>query len=275
MRLAREFEASEGPELKGFLEYLDSRAASRDREAEAATRAEGHAGVRVMTVHGAKGLEFEVVAVADLGRNLQLGWSPLRVQPGEEGPEGGELARVGVQLGRLGRPAARLHDYQELTDLAAERDAEEEARLAYVAATRAKHRLILSGTFSRNALKKEIDRRKPIALQLIRSLLDGDVTDRELEIPAAGDGHPAGRLLVSVSAPGPGAGADAAGSPPGRAHRGGGQRCRAAARAAGSPSGADRWPLILGAFGLRELRLPLLRRACPWHRRARSRIRRR
>jgi ATP-dependent helicase/nuclease subunit A len=208
MRLAREFESSEGPDLGGFLEYLDFRAASRDREAEAATRAEGHAGVRVMTVHGAKGLEFEVVAVADLGRNLQLGWSPLRVQPGEEGPEGGELARVGVQLGRLGRPAERLHDYQELADLAAERDAEEEARLAYVAATRAKCRLILSGTFNRNVLKREIDRRKPIALQLIRRLLDGDVTDRELEIPAAGDGYPAGRLRVSLSEPGPGVGAE-------------------------------------------------------------------
>ena len=207
MRLAREFEASEGPDLGGFLEYLDSRAASRDREAEAATRAEGHAGVRVMTVHGAKGLEFEVVAVADLGRNLQLGWSPLRVQPGEEGPEGEELARVGVQLGRLGRPAARLHDYQELADLAAERDAEEEARLAYVAATRAKRRLILSGTFSRNALKKEIGPRRPIALQLIRSLLDGEAIDGDLEIPAAGDGYPTGRLRVSVSEPGPGAGA--------------------------------------------------------------------
>jgi ATP-dependent helicase/nuclease subunit A len=208
MRLAREFEASEGPDLGAFLEYLESRAASRDREAEAATRAEGHAGVRVMTVHGAKGLEFEVVAVADLGRNLQLGWAPLRVQPGDEGPEGGELARVGVQLGRLGRPAERLHDYQELTDLAAERDAEEEARLAYVAATRAKRRLILSGTFNPNGLKKEIDRRKPIALQLIRSLLDGDVTERQLEIPAAGDDYPAGRLGVSVSQPSPGAGAE-------------------------------------------------------------------
>src|SRR4029077_5123013 len=65
MRLAREFEASEGPDLGAFLEYLETRANSRDREAEAATRAEGHAGVRVMTVHGAKGLEFDVVAVAD------------------------------------------------------------------------------------------------------------------------------------------------------------------------------------------------------------------
>jgi ATP-dependent exoDNAse (exonuclease V) beta subunit len=206
MRLAREFEASEGPDLGGFLEYLDSRAASRDREAEAATRAEGHAGVRVMTVHGAKGLEFEVVAVADLGRNLQLGWSPLRVEPGKEGPEGAELARVGVQLGRLGRPGERLHDYQELTELAAERDAEEEARLAYVAATRAKRRLLLSGTFNPNSLKREIDRRKPIALQLIRSLLDGDASERELEIAPAGDAYPAGRLRVSVSEPAPGAG---------------------------------------------------------------------
>jgi ATP-dependent helicase/nuclease subunit A len=208
MRLAREFEASEGPDLSGFLEYLDSRATSRDREAEAATRAEGHAGVRVMTVHAAKGLEFEVVAVADLGRNLQLGWSPLRVEPGREGPEGAELARVGVQLGRLGRPGERLHDYQELAELAAERDAEEEARLAYVASTRAKRRLLLSGTFNPNSLKKEIDGRRPIALQLIRSLLEGDVTEREVEIPAAaGDGYPAGRLRVSVSEPGPGVGA--------------------------------------------------------------------
>jgi len=208
MRLAREFEASEGPDLAAFLEYLESRANSRDREAEAATRAEGHAGVRVMTVHGAKGLEFDVVAVADLGRNLQLGWTPLRVRPGEEGPEGGELARVGVQLGRLGRPAERLHDYQELTELAAERDAEEEARLAYVAATRARRRLLLSGTFNPNALKKEIDARKPIALQLIRSLLDGDASEREVEMPAAGEGYPAGKLDVRVSEPGPGAGAE-------------------------------------------------------------------
>jgi ATP-dependent helicase/nuclease subunit A len=207
MRLAREFEASEGPDLGAFLEYLDARAASRDREAEAATRAEGHAGVRVMTVHGAKGLEFGVVAVADLGRNLQLGWTPLRVRPGEEGPEGGELARVGVQLGRLGRPAERLHDYQELTELAAERDAEEEARLAYVAATRARRRLLLSGTFNPKALKKEIDGRRPIALQLIRSLLEGDATERVVQLPAAGDGYPAGRMRVTVSEPGSGAGA--------------------------------------------------------------------
>jgi len=208
MRLAREFEAREGPDLGGFLEYLDNRAASRDREAEAASRAEGHAGVRVMTVHAAKGLEFGVVAVADLGRGLQLGWTPLRVAPGEEGPDGGESTRVGVQLGRLGRPGERLHDYEELADLAAEREAEEEARLAYVAATRAKRRLLLSGTFNPNQLEAEPIRRKPLSHQLIRSLLGGEASAGAVEVPAAdAAGAPAGRILVSVSAPGPKAGA--------------------------------------------------------------------
>ncbi len=208
MRLAREFESREGPDLAAFLEYLDLRAAQRDRESEAATRAEGHSGVRVMTVHAAKGLEFEIVAVGDLGRNLQLGWTPLRVAPGEDRPDGGEAMRVGVQLGRLGRPSERLGDYQELTDLAAAREAEEEARLAYVAATRAKRRLLLSGTFNPKKLEEEPIRRKPITQQLIRSLLDGDCKERDVEIPAAGAECPTGRLRVRVSAPGPGTGAE-------------------------------------------------------------------
>ena len=206
MRLAREFESREGPDLAAFLDYLEVRAGQRDREPEAATRAEGHSGVRVMTVHSAKGLEFGVVAVADLGRKLQIGWVPLRVQPGEAA-EGDETTRVGVQLGRLGRPSERLGDYDELTDLAAEREAEEEGRLAYVAATRAKRRLLLSGTFNPKALEEKDVARKSIAQQLIRGLLEGDVDERDAEIPAAGDGFPAGRIRVSVSAPEPGAGA--------------------------------------------------------------------
>ncbi|HEV7481621.1 MAG TPA: UvrD-helicase domain-containing protein, partial [Solirubrobacterales bacterium] len=69
MRLAAEFESREGRDLRGLLDFLAARAES-DAEAQAATAAEGHDGVRIMTVHNAKGLEFDVVAVPDLSRSL-------------------------------------------------------------------------------------------------------------------------------------------------------------------------------------------------------------
>ena len=52
-----------------------------------------------------------------------------------------------------------------------------------------------------------INRRKPIALQLVRSVLAGDITPRELEIETAGEGFPPGRLRLEVLEPGPGVGA--------------------------------------------------------------------
>ena len=75
MRLAAEFEAREGRDLRGLLDFLAARAES-DAEAQAATAAEGHDGVRIMTVHNAKGLEFGVVAVPDLSRSLLAGARP-------------------------------------------------------------------------------------------------------------------------------------------------------------------------------------------------------
>ena len=64
-RLAAEFEGREGRDLRGLLDFLAARAES-NAEALAATAVEGHDGVRIMTVHNAKGLEFGVVAVPDL-----------------------------------------------------------------------------------------------------------------------------------------------------------------------------------------------------------------
>jgi ATP-dependent helicase/nuclease subunit A len=138
-RLAAEFEAREGRDLRGFLDFLAARAEG-DAEAQAATAAEGHDGVRIMTVHNAKGLEFGVVAVPDLSRSLLAGSrAPLLVVGREEQP------RVGLQLRRLGSASINLYDYGALCDEAKERDAEEGLRLFHVAATRARERLILSG----------------------------------------------------------------------------------------------------------------------------------
>ena len=71
MRLAREHETSHGSDLHGFLQLVARRArsgAGDARECEAPVEGEALDAVRLMTIHRAKGLEFEVVCVADLGR---------------------------------------------------------------------------------------------------------------------------------------------------------------------------------------------------------------
>ncbi len=153
IRLAGEFETHEGRDLRGFLTHVAERAALSDREAEATVAAEGHEGVTVMTVHAAKGLEFDCVAVGDLGRKMAgIGAPPaLRLafgdQDGETAGDPDEAPRVGLRLARAGGPALTLDGYRALNDDAAAADAEEAGRLAYVAASRARHRLILSGMF--------------------------------------------------------------------------------------------------------------------------------
>jgi ATP-dependent exoDNAse (exonuclease V) beta subunit len=138
-RLAAAFEEREGRDLRGLLDFLAARAET-DTEAQAATAAEGHDGVRIMTVHNAKGLEFEVVAVPDLSRGLLAGGRRPVLALGREQPP-----RVGLQWRRLGRPAVNLYDYGELIEAGEARDSEEGLRLFHVAATRARERLILSG----------------------------------------------------------------------------------------------------------------------------------
>ncbi len=113
MRLAAEFESREGRDLRGLLDFLAARAET-DAEAQAATAAEGHDGVRIMTVHNAKGLEFDVVAVPDLSRSLLAGARPPLLVLGREQPP-----RVGMQLRRLGSAAVNLYDYSELLEAGA------------------------------------------------------------------------------------------------------------------------------------------------------------
>ncbi|CAA9473052.1 MAG: hypothetical protein AVDCRST_MAG69-232, partial [uncultured Solirubrobacteraceae bacterium] len=93
MRLAREYDAAEGRDLRGFIAYATGQDLSEAREGEAPLEAEDLDAVRLMTIHRAKGLEFPVVAVADLGRQGGSGRSPLLVS---------RDGRVGLRLATLG-----------------------------------------------------------------------------------------------------------------------------------------------------------------------------
>jgi ATP-dependent helicase/nuclease subunit A len=189
-RLAAEFEAREGRDLRGFLDFLAARAES-DAEAQAATAAEGHDGVRIMTVHNAKGLEFGVVAVPDLSRSLLAGARlPLLTLGREEPP------RVGLQLRRLGSGAVNLYDYADLCEESRGRDSEEGLRLFHVAATRARRHLILSGV-----VKPEPGREVKPGTPVIERLVDSLGLERDAE------------ATVAAPAPSPRPGLDASFSP--------------------------------------------------------------
>ncbi len=142
MRLGGEHEALEGPDLRGFLELVKGRASGASgtgdaRESEAPVEGEALDAVRLMTIHRAKGLEFPIVCVADLGRAPWRSAPLLRV--GTDGRLGLRLARPGT-----GRREYALH-YGALRDEQLAAEAQEERRLFYVAITRARERLIVSG----------------------------------------------------------------------------------------------------------------------------------
>jgi ATP-dependent helicase/nuclease subunit A len=173
-RLAAEFEAREGRDLRGLLDFLADRAES-GAEAQAATAAEGHDGVRIMTVHNAKGLEFGVVAVPDLSRSLLAGARPPLLTLGREQPP-----RVGMQLRRLGSASVNLYDYAALCEEARERDSEEGLRLFHVAATRARERLILSGVVKPEP-GREAKPGTPVVERLVEAL--GAARDADSLVP--------------------------------------------------------------------------------------------
>ena len=174
MRLAAEFEASEGRDLRGLLDFLAARA-DGDVDAQAATAVEGHDGVRIMTVHSAKGLEFDVVAVPGLARRLLAGSRAPLLSIGNEAEP-----RVGMQLRRLGAPSINLYSYAELREEAQQREAEEELRLFHVAATRARERLILSGV-----VKPEAGSGNGAGTPAIERILTGLGVDRESDSTVA------------------------------------------------------------------------------------------
>ncbi len=141
--LAREYEAAEGRSLRGFLDW--SRLSEElDSEAAAATADEASDVVRLMTVHAAKGLQFKVTCVPDLGRScgsthrhaLRLGRSP------EDSPE--EFA-VGLRFPRFEGGKIDAYAWEELKEAEKLATEDEELRLLHVAMTRAENHLVLSG----------------------------------------------------------------------------------------------------------------------------------
>ncbi|MFN2377713.1 MAG: UvrD-helicase domain-containing protein [Candidatus Binatia bacterium] len=124
--------------------------ARRLGETEAPVDAEADADVEIMTMHKAKGLEFDTVILPALGRTI--GGSSNLPLAMETDPENGKLTMVAPR-GARGREDADGDKYDFLQFREKGRGDAENLRLLYVAATRARRRLVLSATAAR-LLKK-------------------------------------------------------------------------------------------------------------------------
>lgn len=133
--LARSFEMRGGLSFRGFVERLDEEA-ERMGSAQAPVLEEGADGVRIMTAHAAKGLEFPVVVLADITANLHRRDAGLFIDANRR------LAAQRI----LGCSPWEL---QENGELELSRDRAEGIRLAYVAATRARDLLVVPAVGTR------------------------------------------------------------------------------------------------------------------------------
>ncbi|HET7695432.1 MAG TPA: UvrD-helicase domain-containing protein [Vicinamibacterales bacterium] len=127
--LAREYEAGGGLSFRGFVDELRL-AAETAAAGEAPILEEGSDGVRMMTVHKAKGLEFPVVVLADLTCKLARAEAGRWLDP--------ERNLCALKIGGWSPIDLLLHDAEE-----AARDRAESQRLTYVAATRARDLLVV------------------------------------------------------------------------------------------------------------------------------------
>ena len=136
---ARTYEMAHPPSLQGFLHWLEQGEADIKRDME-----QGANEVRIMTVHGAKGLEAPIVFMPDTTSRPRAQDISFIADP-----VGAEEKEVLIRL-----PSSKDNDTEHtahLRERKAAEDEEEYFRLLYVAMTRARDELYICGIASERA----------------------------------------------------------------------------------------------------------------------------
>jgi DNA helicase-2/ATP-dependent DNA helicase PcrA len=187
-----------GSELSGFLAWL--RAAEEKEDLSPRPEDPEPGTVQILTVHGSKGLEWDMVAVP----RLVADELPMKPIEGTNGwlafgqlpwPFRGDADDLPVYDWRGATTRKELLDNRVAFKAAVgQRALDEERRLAYVAVTRARHDLLLSGSFW--ATQKEYREPSPFLRELAMASVIG-------ELPAAPEHseNPLGDNLEWISWP--------------------------------------------------------------------------
>ena len=158
-----------------FLEFVDAQRRGA-QVGEASIADESLGAVRLMTVHASKGLEFPYVFAVEAAAPVR-GPSDLVPEPHVD-----ERGTVHVPLPGTDGRCKRTPELQRLADLDKAAVAEEKRRLWYVAMTRAKRRLVVSGRYDFEPKKDGDPRAVGGSLKWLASAF-------EVEAPFGGPGH--------------------------------------------------------------------------------------
>jgi ATP-dependent helicase/nuclease subunit A len=129
--------------------------------------------VSLMTVHAAKGLEFPIVFIVNIGRGT-----------------GGVRAAIRIAGDERGAPSVAVADYQsEADEDALARDREETKRLVYVALTRARDRLYLSAAARNGVCRMGRGSLGEVLPASLRAAFDAAAGSRDASDPLEWAGH--------------------------------------------------------------------------------------
>lgn len=139
--LALDVDAGRYPSLAGFLARLRSFDSLEDREGPSEGRSDTVDAIRLMTIHACKGLEADLVVLADAHRRtrsdqagLFIDWPPEALRPDHLS----FLFNAGLRGSSREQSLARDNELRELED----------RNLLYVALTRARRGVIVSGALA-------------------------------------------------------------------------------------------------------------------------------
>src|SRR5574340_192521 len=150
MQLALTQDAGRYPTLAGFVRELASLSDDADAAPDEGLAADGENAVRLLTIHGAKGLEAPIVWLLG-GSDHHKGDSHAVLAPWP--PDAARPVHFSLFGAQGERGAARERWFAEETDLAQR----ESDNLLYVALTRAEQALIVSGDAEKNAWLGRVD----------------------------------------------------------------------------------------------------------------------
>lgn len=150
LKKAVQYENSSYSGLFNFIRYIERVQQVELDEGEAKGYEEENDSVRLMTIHKSKGLEFPVVIVAGMGRQFNEMDYKKTVVVGKEGGLGIDYIDKDKRI-RYQSPIKKA-----LTIMGKEADRAEELRVLYVALTRAKEKLIMTGSCDINGKLKNL-----------------------------------------------------------------------------------------------------------------------